>query len=222
MSRRYLTLICILIFNILLQACKKSKSDDFFTIEYTKDDQLFTEIRKDTTNPLIRDTTLTKEQMFDTLFKKMNYYISLHTIFPEEARIHNIIDSVPVLFGYDKNKKIYGYKISPVIRGGRGKKYKPIGYGCEEEALRVVNSMKDWYTINFIDDPEKWSGVINVYFPPKIIIYETASPCILPAARDRCRQGVRACRHGISVHQKTFPLHCHNTRSPVGIPRRFY
>ena len=65
--------------------------------------------------------------------EKMLQYIREHVKYPAIARENNIQGRVYVTFVVDKDGKIRDAKI---VRG--------IGGGCDEEALRVVNSMPDW------------------------------------------------------------------------------
>lgn len=60
-------------------------------------------------------------------------YLMAETKYPQLAKDSSIEGKVFVQFVVEKNGEITGAK---VLRG--------IGYGCDEEALRVVGKMPDW------------------------------------------------------------------------------
>ena len=60
-------------------------------------------------------------------------YLSAHLHYPDSARAHNIEGKVKVKFMVDKQGKIDS---CTVMQG--------IGWGCDEEALRVVRGMPAW------------------------------------------------------------------------------
>jgi len=63
----------------------------------------------------------------------LNKYISTHLKYPKEAQKANITGTVLVKFVVNKDGKVSDAEIT-----------KGIGYGCDEEALRVVAMMPDW------------------------------------------------------------------------------
>jgi TonB family protein len=60
-------------------------------------------------------------------------YLLTKTQYPEEAKKKGIRGSVPVRFIVDKKGKIQDAKVM-----------KSLGYGCDEEALRVIREMPNW------------------------------------------------------------------------------
>jgi len=60
-------------------------------------------------------------------------FISTNIMYPKEAKKHKIQGRVEIQFVVDENGKVVDTK---VLKG--------IGYGCDEEALRVVNAMPKW------------------------------------------------------------------------------
>jgi TonB family protein len=60
-------------------------------------------------------------------------FIKNHTHYPKKARKHNISGNVEVYFTVTADGSIKNPKV-----------LKPIGYGCDEEAIRVVNLMPKW------------------------------------------------------------------------------
>ena len=60
-------------------------------------------------------------------------YLLTKTQYPEEAKQKGIRGSVLVRFIIDKKGKIRDAKV-----------LKSLGYGCDEEALRVINEMPNW------------------------------------------------------------------------------
>lgn len=63
----------------------------------------------------------------------MQKFINDNIHYPEEARIQKIEGTVVIQFVVTKEGKITK---ATVVRG--------IGYGCDEEAIRVIQSMPDW------------------------------------------------------------------------------
>ncbi|MBC7874149.1 MAG: energy transducer TonB [Ferruginibacter sp.] len=61
-------------------------------------------------------------------------YITSNIVYPEDAIDNNMEGTVYVMFTIDENGKVGGAKAT-------GKK---LGYGLEEEAVRVVNGMSNW------------------------------------------------------------------------------
>ncbi|MGV3557892.1 energy transducer TonB [Larkinella arboricola] len=85
-------------------------------------------------------------------------YLSKHQRYPEQARQNQVKGMVLVNFQIDSR----GYIQDSTIRVIKG-----IGYGCDEEALRLIRNMSRW-------KPGKVSGKsvsvnynIPVLFPPK-------------------------------------------------------
>jgi len=60
-------------------------------------------------------------------------FIKRNTHYPEEARKHHISGAIEVDFTVTKDGTIK----NPTV-------LKPLGYGCDEEALRVVHLMPQW------------------------------------------------------------------------------
>ena len=63
----------------------------------------------------------------------MQKFINDNIRYPEEARLQKIEGTVVIKFVVTKEGKITK---ATVVRG--------IGYGCDEEAIRVIQSMPDW------------------------------------------------------------------------------
>lgn len=63
----------------------------------------------------------------------MNQFVSSHVVYPETARDNGISGKVVISFVVEKDGQISHVK----VRQG-------LGYGCDEEALRVVQSMPNW------------------------------------------------------------------------------
>ncbi len=63
----------------------------------------------------------------------LNAFIKRNTIYPSEARKHHISGVVQVDFRVTKEGKVTRIHV-----------YKPLGYGCDEEAIRVVKKMPRW------------------------------------------------------------------------------
>lgn len=63
----------------------------------------------------------------------MTKFIADNIYYPEEAKLHKVEGTVVIQFVVTKEGKITK---ATVLRG--------IGYGCDEEAIRVIQSMPDW------------------------------------------------------------------------------
>ncbi|MCI1268104.1 MAG: energy transducer TonB [Saprospiraceae bacterium] len=63
----------------------------------------------------------------------MTKFINDNMRYPEEAKLHKVAGTVVIQFVVTKEGKISNVTLT------RG-----IGYGCDEEALRVIQSMPDW------------------------------------------------------------------------------
>jgi protein TonB len=63
----------------------------------------------------------------------MTKFINDNMRYPEEAKLHKVAGTVVIQFVVTKEGKITNVTLT------RG-----IGYGCDEEALRVIQSMPDW------------------------------------------------------------------------------
>ncbi|MBK8242251.1 MAG: energy transducer TonB [Saprospiraceae bacterium] len=63
----------------------------------------------------------------------MTKFINDNMRYPEEAKLHKVAGTVVIQFVVTKEGKIINVTLT------RG-----IGYGCDEEALRVIQSMPDW------------------------------------------------------------------------------
>lgn len=73
--------------------------------------------------------------------KARTRFLQQNIIYPLEARKHNIYGSVYIAFIVEKNGEITDIKL---LHG--------IGYGCDDEAIRVISSMPKW-------SPGKQNGV---------------------------------------------------------------
>ena len=63
----------------------------------------------------------------------MAAFIKKHTRYPDSARKHNITGTVEVDFIVKKDGRLTNIHV-----------YKPLGYGCDKEAIRVVKRMPRW------------------------------------------------------------------------------
>ncbi len=92
-------------------------------------------------------------------------YLLTKTQYPEEAKKKGIKGSVPVRFIVDKKGKIRDAK---VLKG--------LGYGCDEEALRVINEMPNWKAGR--EGKKTVSTFVNVtvFFPADLKMIEKALP----------------------------------------------
>jgi TonB family protein len=68
-------------------------------------------------------------------YKGLQNYFDTNLEYPEEANDAGVDGTVRVAFIVDENGKL----ISPQVLGGK------LGYGLEEEALRVISKMPAWY-----------------------------------------------------------------------------
>lgn len=102
---------------VLLLSCKKNTED--LKDQSVKEDEIFNFVEQ---MPEFPDgpTAMTK-------------FINDNIRYPEEARLQKIEGTVVVQFVVTKEGKITK---ATVVRG--------IGYGCDEEAVRVIQSMPDW------------------------------------------------------------------------------
>ncbi|MFC2130729.1 TonB family protein [Bacteroidota bacterium] len=73
--------------------------------------------------------------------KKMLKYIQENLKYPEEARKNSIEGTVHITFRVDKDGNVSGVKVQ-----------QSIGYGCDDEAVRVLVSMPKVFTGNGSDD----------------------------------------------------------------------
>jgi len=90
--------------------------------------------------------------------KKMALFIEENTQYPDEALKNNIQGKVYARFTVDSSGKLSGFEV-----------FKGIGYGLDEEAIRMLKSMPDWNPA--IVKGKKVSHVVNL--PIKYIIEES-------------------------------------------------
>lgn len=85
--------------------------------------------------------------------EKMQQYISSEMKYPKEALKNNIQGRVAVTFYVDTLGKIRDIQ---VLKG--------IGYGCDEEAIRIVRSMPKWIPATLSDKPVKIQMNLPIVF----------------------------------------------------------
>lgn len=95
----------------------------------------------------------------------VNAYIQQNIKFPEAAK-HKLVSGfpptkffVPVSFAVDTNGKVIDVKIDEKYSG-----YKIIGYGCEEEAIRLIKSLPIFKPYKENGTPQKTYSVVEVSF----------------------------------------------------------
>jgi len=64
----------------------------------------------------------------------LDQFVQNHIEYPQDAIDNGVEGTVTVTFAVDENGKVY----SPVVKGSR------LGYGLDEEAMKVVNQMPKW------------------------------------------------------------------------------
>jgi TonB family protein len=106
------------------------------------------------------NTTVKPAQLpeFDSFYGKLTDYIAEYLIYPAEAKYSNIKGIVTVSFivnAEGKPESVF------VLKG--------IGYGCDEEAVRLVSSMPLWIPAKATDSDGNtvnipWKTEINVQF----------------------------------------------------------
>lgn len=99
----------------------------------------------------------------------MMNFINKNKKYPLEAKEAKIEACVPVIYQINiEEGKIYYIDIADRIIGGKGKEYKPVGYGLEEEATRVFKLMESWDEYKVLMQHikyDEWMGTMNVCFP---------------------------------------------------------
>ena len=83
----------------------------------------------------------------------INAYLNKNIKYPAEAKKEGIQGRVKVEFDVDENGKIQNVKAT-----------KGIGYGCDEEAVRVVEAMPKWKPARKNKVPIRMSYMMNINF----------------------------------------------------------
>ena len=86
----------------------------------------------------------------------LTQYLKKHTQYPKEAALNQIKGVVYVSFLVDENGDINSPK---VIRG--------LGYGCDEEVLRLLSKMPHWKAARYRGEAIEMSYTLSVPFPPQ-------------------------------------------------------
>lgn len=89
-------------------------------------------------------------------YDQLTTFFTNETIYPKEAKDKDISGIVLVECIINKNGSVSDVKV------GKG-----IGYGCDEEALRVVNSMPKWRSGTYLGKPIKSLVELPIKFPGK-------------------------------------------------------
>jgi len=82
-------------------------------------------------------------------------FIKKHLRYPKAARQHNITGTVEVDFWVDEQGNLSKFKV-----------YKPLGYGCDKEAIRIAKKMPRWKPGMNGRQPMAMDFHINVIFGP--------------------------------------------------------
>ncbi len=86
----------------------------------------------------------------------LTQYLKKHTQYPLEAKHNQIKGVVYVSFLVDQNGNI---NLPRVIRG--------LGYGCDEEVLRLLSNMPHWRAARYKGEAIEMSYTLSVPFPPQ-------------------------------------------------------
>jgi TonB family protein len=95
---------------------------------------------------------------------QMRKFIRNNLRFPEEARKNGITGKVYIRFDIEKNGSVTNPVIAHARRLGTEGNLDRLGYGCDEEALRVVGSMPDWKPARHNGEPVKYTTFIPILF----------------------------------------------------------
>lgn len=85
--------------------------------------------------------------------KELEKYLSLNLRYPNKALENGIVGEVVVCFMLDEKGVISDAKV-----------LKSLGYGCDEEALRVVKKMPDWKPAQVQGQAVKVNYILPVVF----------------------------------------------------------
>ncbi len=83
--------------------------------------------------------------------------------YPAEAKEHNITGKVFVRFDVNENGKISNPRVASA-KNIDGEMIKKLGYGCDEEALRLTNILPEWEPAESKGKPVKFSQVMTYFF----------------------------------------------------------
>lgn len=110
--------------------------------------------------------------------KKVYEYVENNTKMPEEARRNHVNAKIVVGFIVEENGSLSNFKINYVTFADPQKAVKKIGYGCDEEAMRVVKDMPfKWKPAILKGKPVRQSMFINVFFGSQEV-FELKNPPI--------------------------------------------
>jgi len=94
-------------------------------------------------------------------------YIYENTIYPDLAKANNVNDSIPFMLTIGKDYKLEFTCFLKSHMGTKGKmKVNKLGYGCEEEAIRILKALNSWKSFDYFEE-NKYSFSLNYYFPPQ-------------------------------------------------------
>jgi len=118
--------------------------------EYYNDEDNWTEFK-------VSSDSKEEEKSFDVQYPgsypKMIEFLGKNLKYPEEARTSGIEGTVVVAFKVGSNGKVSDVKI-----------VQSIGYGCDEEAIRVVSKMPNWEIKNKVSDDFKCEMKLPIKF----------------------------------------------------------
>ncbi len=105
--------------------------------------------------PSIEETELSAKEKprFPGGEKGLQEYLSLNLRYPNKALENKIEGEVLVGFQIDEKGSISSVKVA-----------ESIGYGCDEEAIRVVKAMPQWHPANIDGKPIKVNYILPVLF----------------------------------------------------------
>jgi TonB family protein len=108
--------------------------------------------------------------------KKVYEYVESNTKMPEEAKRNHINAKIVVGFIVEDDGSLSNFKINYATFADPQKAVKKIGYGCDEEAMRVVKTMPfKWKPAILKGKPVRQSMFIDVFFGSQEV-FEAKNP----------------------------------------------
>ncbi|MFP4529258.1 MAG: TonB family protein [Candidatus Kapaibacterium sp.] len=91
-------------------------------------------------------------------------FINENLNYPEKAKENNITGKVYIRFEVEKDGSITNPRIAHARQLGVDGNLDRLGYGCDEEALRVVKMMPDWKPAIYKGEPVRYTTFLSFLF----------------------------------------------------------
>ena len=108
------------------------------------------------------------EEFWVDIDYEVKKYLYENTNYPKAAQENNVAGCIPVIVRIGKDFRLeYGVTLEYVPGTQNQQKVKNLGFGCEEEVRRVIDSMTNWKSWPYVQKEYTYNFTVDVCFPPK-------------------------------------------------------